>query len=53
MLIMLHSLGSDLSRLSNQRGWVGRGLVGRGSWVLGRGSPMCGRGSPYIHVMYA
>ena len=47
-------------RLSNRRGWVGRGLVGRGSWVVGRGSwvvgrgswvvgrgsPMCGRGSP-------
>ena len=48
------------SRLSNRRGWVGRGLVGRGSWVVdrglwvvGRGSPMCGRGTPYIHVMYA
>ena len=32
-------------RLSNRRGWVGRGLVGRGSWVVGRGSWVVGRGS--------
>ena len=34
-------------RLSNRRGWVGRGswVVGRGSWVVGRGSWVVGRGS--------
>ena len=52
MLIMLHSLDSDLSRLSNQRGWVGRGLVGRGlvgrgSWVVG---PPCVVVGPHIYT---
>ena len=41
----------ELRRLSNRRGWVGRGLVGRGSWVVG--PPCVVVGPPYIHVMYA
>ena len=41
----------SVARLSNRRGWVGRGLVGRGSWVVG--PPYVVVGPPYIHVMYA
>ena len=31
------------TRLSNRRGWVGRGswVVGHGSWVVGRGYTSC------------
>ena len=42
LFLMLHSAVDCIvsPRLSNRRGWVGRGswVVGRGSWVVGRGS---------------
>ena len=39
------SIGPFNERLSNRLGWVDRGWVGRGSWVVGRGSWVVGRGS--------
>ena len=36
--------------MSNRREWVGRGWVGRESWVVGRGSWVVGRGSEILHA---
>ena len=40
----------ETRRLSNRRGWVGRGWVGCGSWVVSRESWVVGRGSEISHV---